>query len=400
MEIKIVEKIKGDDLGPQLTAFGQCRRADFLLADRIAHLNHGAYGATPRVVLAESDRWREIMEADPSTFFRRELPGLLRSSAARVAGFLGGRGDDWAFVESTTAGLNAIITSLALEPDDEVICLSQVYNAVGNALRYHAERARARVVKVHVPVPFVDPEPLFSALRAAITAKTRLALLDHVTSPGATVLPIQELVAICKTGGVAVAIDGAHAIGMLPVDVPSLATDWYVGSLHKWAFAPKGTAVIWCAPERQADLHPVSISHYLGQGFTAEFDYSGTRDNSAWLSVPVALNYLDSLGIEAMRTHNNHLASQAADMLAQAWQSTISADARYRAAMASVKLPNGAGGDRFAGRRLAVRLANDYGITLGVMAMEGGLWIRISAQVYNELSDYEILAKVGRALSF
>ncbi len=400
MEIKAVEKIKSDDLAPQLTGFGHCRRADFLLAEGHAHLNHGAFGATPRVVLAESDRWRTIMEADPSTFFRRDLPGLLRRAAARVARFLGGRGDDWAFVENTTAGVNAIVASLALEPGDEIICLSQVYGAVGNTLRYHAERACARVVKVHVPVPFVDPEPLFSGLRAAITTKTRLAVLDHVTSPGATVLPVQELVAICKTAGVAVVIDGAHAIGMLPVDVPSLAADWYVGSLHKWAFSPKGTAVLWCAPERQAALHPVSISHYLGQGFTAEFDYSGTRDNSAWLSVPVALDYIDSLGIEAMRTYNNHLAGQAADLLAHAWKSTISADARHRAAMASVKMPNGDGGDRMAGRRLAVRLAEQHGITLGVLAMEGGLWVRISAQIYNELSDYELLAKVDRLLSF
>ena len=394
------KKKKKDDSTPPAAGFGHSRLADFLLAPGHFHLNHGAFGASPRVVLAENDRWRAVMEGDPSTFYRRDLPGLLRRAADRVARLLGGRGEDWVFVENTTAGVNAVAGSLPLKPGDEVICFSQVYGAVGNALRYHAERAGARVVRVQIPVPFVDPEPLFSALRAAISNKTRLAVVEHVTSPGATLLPVKELVAICRNAGAAVLIDGAHAVGMVPMEVPSIGADWYVGSLHKWAFAPKGSGVLWCKPERQAALHPVSISHYLGQGFTAEFDYSGTKDNSAWLSVPAALDYMDSLGVEAMRAYNNRLAGQAADMLAREWKSIISADGRYRAAMASVKMPNSEGGDRIKGRRLAVRLAEEHKISLGIMAIDGGFWVRISAQVYNQLSDYELLAKVGGTLSF
>jgi len=383
----------------KIKGFGHCRLGDFLLRDGYWHLNHGSFGATPRVVLAESDRWRTIMEADPSTFYRRDLPGLLRHAANRVALFLGGRGDDWVFVENTTAGVNAIMGSFALKTDDEVICFSQVYGAVGNTLRYHAERHCAKIVRVNIPVPFVDPEPLFSALSAAITPRSRLAVVDHVTSPGATVLPVREIVAICKKAGVSVLIDGAHGVGMLPLDVPSLGADWYVGSLHKWAFSPKGTGVLWCSPERQGTIHPVSISHPLGQGFTAEFDYSGTRDNSAWLSVPVALDYMDSLGVEAVRAYNNDLAHQAVDMLVDAWNTTTSADARYRAAMASVKMPGSDAGDHNAVRRLTAQFAENYGLAVGILSIEGKLWVRISAQIYNELSDYEYLAKIGKQLS-
>ncbi|HEY8872840.1 MAG TPA: aminotransferase class V-fold PLP-dependent enzyme [Stellaceae bacterium] len=238
--------------------FGHFRRADFLLAEGVDHLNHGGYGATPRSVLDGARAWQQAMEADPSTFFRRDLAGLLRRAADRVAAFLGGRGEDWAFVENATSGLNAVIASLALGPGDELLCLSQVYGAIGNALSYHAGRSGARLVQVDVPVPFVDPAPLLEALAAAIGPRSRLAVFDHITSAGAVVLPIREMAALCHRRGVPVAIDGAHAPGQIALDVPRLGVDWYVGNLHKWAFAAKGTAVIWCAPEHQKALHPRS----------------------------------------------------------------------------------------------------------------------------------------------
>ncbi len=379
-------------------AFGHARRADFSLAEGIAPLNHGSYGAAPRVVTDAAQIWRERMEADPTGFFRDELPGATRAAAARVAGFLGGRGEDWAFLENATQGTNAIIASLKLEPGDELLCLSQVYNAVGNTLRHYGERCGARVVTVPVPIPFTDPEPLFAALRAAIGPRTRLACFDHISSAGAVVFPIREMAEICRARGVPVAVDGAHAPGQIALDVPALGVDWYVGNLHKWAFAARGTAVIWCAPERQAALHPVAISHYLGQGFAAEFDFSGTRDNSAWLAVPDALDYLDSLGPEAVRAYNDALARDAAEMWREAWNSEIAAAPEFRAAMASVRLPGVDAADRTAARRIARQLREAHGISAGVMVIDGGVWLRVSAQIYNEIEDYAPLAAIGRGL--
>ena len=379
--------------------FGHSRLADFTLAPGVAHLNHGAYGATPRVVLAAAEAARYEMEADPSTFFRRELIGRLRGAADRVAGFLGGNGKDWAFVENATAGLNAVIASLDLQPNDELLCLSQVYGAVGNAMRYFAERRGARIVTVPIPVPFTDPEPLLASIAAAIGRKTRLAVFDHITSAGATVLPVREMAALCRARGVPVAIDGAHAPGQVPLDAPALGVDWYVGNLHKWAFAAKGTGVIWCAPERQGDTHPVAISHHLGQGFAAEFDYSGTRDNSAWLAVPAALDYLEGFGVEAVQAHNRALADEACGLLTEQWGTEAAASADHRAAMASVRLPGAAGGDHGAAHRLALRLRETYGITGGVMVLDGALRLRVSAQIYNQIGDYERLAEIGRDLA-
>jgi isopenicillin-N epimerase len=382
--------------------FGHCRRADFLLADGVDHLNHGGYGATPRVVLDAARAWQTKAEADPSTFFRRDLAGLIRGAAGRVAGFLGGRGRDWAFVENATSGLNAIIASLALAPGDELLCLSQVYGAIGNALRHHAGRSGARIVSVEVPVPFIDPAPLLEALSTAIGPRTRLAVFDHITSAGAVVLPIREMAALCRGQGVPVAVDGAHAPGQLALDVPALGIDWYVGNLHKWAFAAKGTGVIWCAPDRQATLHPTAISHAIGQGFTAEFDYTGTRDNSAWLAAPAALDYIEALGAEAVRGHNAALAREAGAMLVEAWDSEAAAVPEFRGSMVSVRLPGTAGGapgdQRDAAHRLAVRLNEEHGITAGIMVLNGGLWVRVSAQIYNEIGDYRRLAELGKTL--
>jgi len=278
------------------------------------------------------------------------------------------------------------------------LCLSQVYNAVGNTLRHYGERCGVRVVTVPVPIPFTDPEPLFAALRAAIGPRTRLASFDHISSAGAVVFPIREMAEICRAHGVPIAVDGAHAPGQIALDVPALGVDWYVANLHKWAFAARGTAVIWCAPERQAALHPVAISHYLGQGFAAEFDFSGTRDNSAWLAVPEALDYLDALGPEAVRAHNDALAREAGEMLRDAWDSEITAAPEFSAAMAAVRLPGAEAADRGAARRLARRLIEEHGITAGVMVLDDRLWIRVSAQIYNELDDYRRLAAIGPSL--
>ncbi len=379
--------------------FGHIRRPDFGLAEGIDHLNHGSFGATPKRVLEAAQGWRLAMEADPSSFFRRDLPGLLRGAADRVATFLGGRGEDWAFVENATAGLNAIIGSLSLASGDELLCLSQVYGAIGNALNYHAGRCGARLVSVEVPVPFTDPAPLLERIAAAIGPQTRLASFDHITSAGAVVLPIPEMAAICRERGVPVAVDGAHAPGQIALDVTRLGVDWYVGNLHKWAFAAKGAAVIWCAPERQKALHPTAISHALGQGFTAEFDYTGTRDNSAWLAVPAALDYVDEVGAEAIRAYNATLARDAGAMLIEAWDSEAAAVPEFCASMVSVRLPGAAGADRDLAHRLAAQLSERHRITAPIMVLDGGLWVRVSAQIYNEIGDYARLAAIGGDLA-
>lgn len=378
--------------------FGAARRGDFPLAPGLAHLNHGSFGATPHVVLAAQDAWRARLEANPTGFFFEVLPEALRQAADRVARFLGGAGADWAFVENTTAGINAVLASLPWQAGDQVIATSQVYNAVQQALAHHAGRVGVEILPLPVPVPFVDADRLVQAAARLIGPRTRLAVLDHITSTGGTVLPLAALIGAFRAAGVSVLVDGAHAPGQVALDVPALGADWYIGNLHKWCFAAKGCAVIWAAPLRQAELHPTVISHPYGQGFPAEFDYVGTRDPSAWLAAPAALDYLEALGAEAVRAHNDALAREMAAMLAEAWGTEIAAAPAHRAAMATIRLPKDGVADRTVTRPLSLRLMREHGIVAPVMPLEGRHWLRISAQIYNEPADYERLAAIGRTI--
>ena len=360
--------------------------------DPAAHIvNHGSYGATPRSVMAAQDAWRQRMEAAPTRFMMRDVPPATRAAAARLAGFLGARPQDTVFVENATVGCNAVLGSFPLAAGDEVLVLSHGYGAVIKAARHVCARAGARVTEAVVPFPRPDPDAVVAGITAAITSRTRLAVLDHITSASGLELPVAAMVAACRAHGVPVLVDGAHAPGQVPLDVPSIGADWYVGNCHKWLFAPKGAGFLWAAPHRQDGLHPVTISHGYGDGFLAEFDWTGTRDPSAWLCVPDGIAVHASLGGPALMARNAALAAEAAAMLAGRFGTETGTGNAPTCAMAIVRLPlyGLVDGERAAAVREALI---DGGSDAPVNAIEGAAWLRVSAQAYNDLADYEALA--------
>ncbi|HJS84067.1 MAG TPA: aminotransferase class V-fold PLP-dependent enzyme, partial [Acetobacteraceae bacterium] len=272
-----------------MRALGRAIRHEWSLDPAWLSVNHGSFGATPLCVRAAQDEWRRRMEAQPGRFFRREMTPALRDAAARLAAFLGAEGQDLAFVENATTGCNAVLRSLRLEAGDEILTLTHGYGAVRNAARFVAERAGASMIEVPLPFPRPTSQAVTARIAGALTGRTRIAVIDHITSPSALVLPVAEIVSACKQAGVPVLIDGAHGPGQMPLDLPAIGADWYAGNCHKWLCAPKGSGLLWVAPERQGALHPVTISHGLGRGFLAEFDWTGTRDPSAFLAVSAAL---------------------------------------------------------------------------------------------------------------
>ncbi len=377
--------------------FGASMRPKFLLEDGIAYLNHGSYGATPRVVLAAQDEWRARMERQPVHFMNRVLPGALREAAGVLAAFLGVSGDDLVFVENATSGVNAVLRSVALGPGDEVVTTGHAYPAIRNVLGFVCRASGATLVEAPVPFPLSDDDQVVESVAAALSPRTRLAVLDHVTSETATVMPIAALAALCRSRGVPLLVDGAHAPGMLDLDIAAVGADWYVGNAHKWLFAPKGCGFLWAAPARQPGLHPTVVSHGLDQGFAAEFDWVGTRDPSAWLAVGDAIAFLNGLGPNglgpaAVRAHNRGLAAEATTLLSAAWDSEAGAPEVMRGAMATLRLPL-SGTTPEAAARLHDRLIDEHAIEVPVSARDGSLWVRISAQVYNEIEDYARLAQ-------
>ncbi|MBW6396894.1 aminotransferase class V-fold PLP-dependent enzyme [Roseomonas sp. HJA6] len=375
-----------------LPPLGRAIRPAFALDPDWLTVSHGAYGATPRPVLDAQTAWRARMEAQPSVFFKRILPGALRDSAAALAAYLGADAQDLAFVENATAGCNAVLQSLAFVPGDEILVLDHGYRAVRNAAHHVASRSGAALVTVAVPWPDPDPDEIIRRVAAALTPRTRLAILDHVTSPSALVLPIAQLIAECQAAGAKVLVDGAHAPGMLPLDLPALGADWYVGNCHKWLMAPKGSGFLWAQRDRQDGLHPTVISHPYGEGFPAEFDYTGTRDSTAFLSVPAALEFCSGLGGEALMRRNAALAREGAVLLAARFGTQIGAPAEMSAAMATIRLPWRGAATREASNALRETLIETHRTDVPVHPIGDALWIRISAQAFNEIGDYEALA--------
>ncbi|MBV8614462.1 MAG: aminotransferase class V-fold PLP-dependent enzyme [Acetobacteraceae bacterium] len=323
----------------------------------------------------------------------RELPGALRDAAYQLAAFVGVEVDDLVFVENATTGCNAVLRSLRLGPGDEILTLAHGYGAVRNAARFVAERAGATVVEVPLPFPRPAADELTACVRGALTERTRVAVIDHVTSPSALVLPVADIAAACKREGVPVLIDGAHGPGQIPLDLPATGADWYAGNCHKWLCAPKGCGLLWAAPERQAALHPVTISHGLGRGFVEEFDWTGTRDPSAFLAVEAAIDFIENLGGPALMARNADLARRAALFLADRLGTETGAGAGMGAAMGLVRLPLRGPATPERAERLRERLL-DARADAPVHVIGGAAWLRLSAHAYNEMRDYERLAEL------
>jgi len=370
--------------------------SEFYLEAGITFLNHGSFGAVPRTVRAVQEEFRLQFERQPIRFVLRELPVLLRSSASILGEFIGANGKDIAFVENATTGVNSVVRSMIphLKSGDEILTTNHVYGAVRQTLLYAAECLGAKLVEVNVPFPIENNDQIVTAFEKAITTKTTFAVIDHITSPTGIIFPIEQLIAVCKKHGIAVLIDGAHAPGMVELQLEKLGADWYTGNCHKWLFAPKGCAFLWTHPNRQTITHPTVISHNYRMGYTQEFDWTGTQDFSAFLSVPAALEFYKLHGDLDLRIANHSLALEARTLIAEAWNKPLPAPDDMLGFMATIEAPVESAGTLEESLLLHDWLWDNHKIEVPVMPFADKLWIRISAQMYNTLNDYEILAHV------
>jgi isopenicillin-N epimerase len=384
-------------------------RAHWTLDPDVVFLNHGSFGACPRPVLAEQDRLRAELEREPVQFFVHALGPRLDAARADVAAFVGADPGDLVFVRNATAGVNAVLGSLRLEPGDELLTTDHVYNACNNALARVAARTGARVVTARVPFPVAGPGEVVAAVLAAATPRTRLALIDHVTSPTGLVLPVAEIVAALAERGVDTLVDGAHAPGMLPLDVGRLGAAYYTGNFHKWVCAPKGAAMLHVRRDRQADLHPAVISHGYNSRrprpkLWEEFDWTGSDDPTPWLCVPTAIRWLGELlpgGWPELRARNHALAVHARDALAAALGVPAPAPDEMLGSLAALPLPDGGAPPSSAlyANPLQLALFERHRIEVPVPPWPAPprRLLRVSAQIYNRPADYAALAAALRA---
>jgi isopenicillin-N epimerase len=372
----------------------------------VIFLNHGSYGACPRAILEAQGRLRDRLEAEPVRFLSRELEGLLDGAREALGGFLGADPDDLAFVPNATTGVNTVLRWLDLGPGDELLATDHTYNACRNALEAVAAHAGARVVVATLPFPVAAPEEVLEAVLSRVGPRTRLALVDHVTSPTGLVLPVERLVRELASRGVDTLVDGAHAPGMVPLNLEALGAAYYAGNCHKWLCAPKGSGFLHVRRDRQKGVRPLVISHGANSPrgdrspFRLEFDWAGTVDPTAYLVVPEAIRYMGSLlpgGWPALMAHNRGTALAARDRLGAALGVAPPAPDSMIGSLAALRVPPGFGPAVRNGERdpLQTALFDRFGIELLVFTWPAlaSRILRVSAQLYNSAGDYERLAE-------
>lgn len=361
-------------------------------------LNHGSFGSVPHVLRAMQDRYRDEVERHPIEVLGRQCRERLTRVREEVARFIGVDAPGLGLVTNATEGINAVLRSLELRPGDVLVTTDHVYNAVIQTMRYVARRAGAEVRIVPIPTPVRSPKDIVAAIASSIDARTRLVLVDHVTSPTAVVFPAAEIGAECARRGVEFLCDGAHAPSMLELDVSALQATYYAGNLHKWTCAPKGCGFVWANADTRGRVHPATVSHFLDSGFDAEFDWQGTRDISAWLTVPDAIALWRSIGAAEVRRHNRDLARWAGRMLRDRWQTEplveldgVEAEPLL-GSMVAVTLPDAVRRGHESPEALQAALYATHRIEIPIIAWAGRWHCRASCQVYNRPEHYERLA--------
>jgi isopenicillin-N epimerase len=386
-----------------MPAFGHAMLSHWMFDERCLYLNHGTVGATPRRVLQRQQMLRDEMERHPSRFMLRELNGehpapwrrvsRLREASDLVAAFVGSRPEDLVFVPNVTTGMNAVLSSIPLREGDEVVITDLAYGAIALTAAAVCERHQATLRTVRIEYPVLDPGDVIEPIVRALTPRTKLVIVDDIAALTALVLPVAAIAAECHARGVPVVVDGAHAPGARPLDIAALGVDWYSANLHKWAHAPRGCGILWAAADRQSILHHPVVSWGRNRGFRDEFELTPTSDPTSYLAAPEGLALLREWDFNGCLDYMHQLAWNAASLLTSRWKTKFEIPERMVGAMVTVPLPPEAGATREDAERMRLDLLVEDGIEVQVHAWRGRLWVRVSAQVYNELSDIERLAE-------
>jgi isopenicillin-N epimerase len=359
-------------------------------------LNHGSFGSVPREVLAAQRLIQDEIEARPIEMLGRRMKLLLPSARERVAAFVGARAERLAFVVNATEGVNAILRSMRWSAGDEVVVVDHVYNAMRQSLRRLGSEHGVVLREVPVALPIKGAGDWIESIERAFNDRTKLLLIDHITSPTALVLPVAEIVAKARKRGIRTLIDGAHAPGAIELDIESIGADAYTANLHKWTCAPKGCAILWVSEALRSEVHPLATSHEYERGFTLEFDWQGTRDFSAWLAAPAAIDFFGRFGWDRVRAHNHAMATWSQRFLCENWSATPLSplDGSMLASMAAVSLPRGVQ-DRFgSAEALQAKLYDQHRIEIPVIDWKGRWHVRVSCHLHTRPEDVARLSSV------
>lgn len=378
-------------------------RALFQLDPQVCFLNHGSYGACPLAVFETYQGWQARLERQPVAFMNpRHLATLFAEVRAALGGALGADPGDLVAVTNATAGLNIVARSLPLEPGDEILTTDHEYAALDKTWAFVARRTGAVIRTVTVPLPLTSEEAFTETLLAAITPRTKVLFLSHITSPTALLFPIERAITAARARGIWTVVDGAHAPGQIPLNLNALGADFYAGNCHKWMMAPKGSAFLFARPEMQGLLEPALISHgwteegttpgpFGGSAYQDAFQFQGTRDHAAFLSIPAALEFARVQGWQGVADRCRIMAQETAERLrGLIGLPALSSPEFCAPQMVSVRLPDGTANLRDA-------FLERYGIEIPFPIWRGQSHLRLSVQGYNVQAEMDQLQAAVRA---
>ena len=370
-------------------------------------LNHGSFGAVPSEVQEVQQDFRDRLEREPVDFILRQVPDLWEAARHGVAEFVHADPDGFVFVSNATDGVNAVVRSLPFESGDEIVYTNHGYNACNNVVDFVAQRSGARAVVAQIPFPLQSADEAWAGLEAVLTERTRLVLLDHITSPTGLVFPIEDWVPILQARGIRVLIDGAHSPGMVPLDLKALNADYFVANGHKWLCAPKSVGFLSVRADHRDEVWPAIISHGANTprpGYTRlqdQFDWAGTIDPTPALCLPACIQMLGDMvpgGWPAIYERNHGLALHGRSLVCEALEIPEPAPAGMIGTLAAIPLPPAPPEhtpSAFAPDPLHTALFQDHRIEIPVFHYPGepSRLIRLSAHLHNRRENYEALAQ-------
>ena len=375
-------------------------KTQFLLNPDIHFLNHGSFGASPKPVFDTYQAWQRRLEFQPVTYFQSDLSNALREARHALGTFLHANGDDLIFVPNATFGVNVVVNSLKLSAGDEVLSTDQEYGACDNNWRYAANKHGFTYKKAPVTLPATNDEQILADIWQHVTDQTRVIFVSHITSVTALTLPVKALCARAREAGILTVIDGAHVPGQLPLDLQDIQPDFYTGNCHKWLCSPKGSAFLFVDKRHQGMIEPLIVGwrrlqdESLGSQFLDDYEYLGTKDYAAYLSVPAAITFQETHDWAGVQADCHALLADTVNRVhALTGQTSIYPDDSAYAQMAVASLP-----DITDPAVLKKRLYQDFKVEIPLTQHAGRQYVRISIQAYNNKADTDALLNALESL--
>ncbi len=373
--------------------FGKSIKKLWLLDGAVTFLNHGSYGATPLEIIEASEQIQRELEREPVSFFADKYFELIRSNAGALASFIGTDSESIVLLNNATTAVNTVLRSLQARPSkrDEILINNHTYPAVKMACRYIADVTGCRIKEIILPDMHLPFDNWIDLYRREINANTKLVIVDHILYTSGVIAPVKEITDIAHEKNALVLVDGAHAPGMIELDINSINADWYTGNCHKWLFAPKGVAFLYTHPEQSKQTHPLSISYYYGESYTKEFDWTGTHNPSSQLVLRQAINFHRRLGSTRIYNYIHNLVIEARNKTADELNLDIVSPDEHLGALAALELKQLKPAKANYVNELRKHFFERYNIEVAFTEFDERIFIRISAQVYNEMKDYDKL---------